>query len=138
MLMPDQRALLVMHCNDHTVAVCPRCSEALTFDQIGADVIMGKRDLCPMCRADLTTAVLRHLAECTLMRAQERETLERAREIASSNTTPNDPKSPDETRGAQRESERLREKSREAIGEARRIGRDYIPIKHGRPRPLPG
>jgi hypothetical protein len=108
MLMPNQRALLVMHCNDHPVAVCPQCSEALTFDQIGADVILGKRDFCPICRADLTTAVLKHLAECTLKRVQAREARERARETASNGTMPNgtgphDPKSPDETRRAQQE-----------------------------------
>jgi hypothetical protein len=78
MLMPDQRALLVKHCRDHPVAVCPRCSEALTFERIGADVIMGKRDFCPICRADLTAAVLEHLAQCTLMRVQRCEARERA------------------------------------------------------------
>ena len=81
MLMPDQRVLIMTHCSDHPVAVCHRCSEALTFQQIGADVILGKRDFCPICRADVTPAVLRHLAECTLARAQERESRERGREI---------------------------------------------------------
>jgi hypothetical protein len=112
MLMPDQRALLMRHCNDHPVAVCPRCSEALTFGRIGADVIIGKRDFCPMCRADLTPSVLKHLAECTLMRVQERETSERA---------------------ALEESERLREKIREAMDKARRSGTDYLSITARRP-----
>ena len=70
MLMPDQRALLVTLCNDHPVAVRPWCSEALTFQQLGADIIMGKRDFCRKCRADLTTTVLKHLAECTLKQVQ--------------------------------------------------------------------
>ena len=140
MLMPDQRALLVMHCNDHPVAVCPQCSEALTFNRISADVILGKRDFCPMCRADLTVAVLKHLAECTLPRVQGRETPERARKTASNGTSPNgtaphDPKSPDETPGALQESERLRETSEKASGESHRIGRNYIPINGGRLRP---
>jgi hypothetical protein len=81
MLMPDQRELLVMHCNDHPVAVCPRCCQPLTFVQLGADVILGKRDFCPMCRADLTTAVLKHLATCTFIRVQERETRPQTRQI---------------------------------------------------------
>jgi hypothetical protein len=107
MLMPDQRTLLGRHCNDHPVAVCPRCFEAVTFDQIGADVIMGTRDFCPMCRADLTLAVLQHLAECTVMRVQVRETRERAGETPSNgsarnDSAPHDPKSPDETRGGAR------------------------------------
>jgi hypothetical protein len=134
MLMPDQRALLVRHCNDHPVAVCPQCSEALIFERIGAGVIVGNHDFCPMCQADLTPAVLKHLADCTFMRAQERETRERAREAMSNGTTPNgtgphDPKCLDETRRAQQESERLRETSQEAFGRVKRIGRDYIPIK---------
>jgi hypothetical protein len=81
MLMPDQRKLLVMHCNDHPVAVCPHCSEALTLERIGADIVLGKRDFCPMCRAGLTAIMLEHLAECTVMRVQGHETRERAREI---------------------------------------------------------
>ena len=68
---------------------------------------MGKRDFCPMCRADLTPAVFKHLAECTLMRAQEREIGERA---------------------VLEESERLREKTRGALDTVRRIGTDYLPI----------
>ena len=76
--MPDERALLLQYCNDHPVAVCQQCTEALTFDQIGADVFSGKRDFCPKCRADLTTVLRGHLAECTLMNVQEREANDRA------------------------------------------------------------
>jgi hypothetical protein len=134
MLTPDQRALLGVHCTDHPVAVCPQCSEALTFNQIRADIIMGKRDFCPMCRADLSIAVLRHLAECTAMRVQERETRQRARVIRSNSVASNGaprlpiPNPPDDTRIAQLESEHLRERAQEAIGEAQQAGRDYIPI----------
>ena len=81
MLTPDERMLLVTYCHDHPVAVCPRCSDALTFERIGADVIMGRRDFCPMCRADLTTALRQHLAECTLMGIQARELRERGHEM---------------------------------------------------------
>jgi hypothetical protein len=86
MLMPDQRALLLLHCSDHPVAVCPKCDEALTFERLGADLMMGKRDFCPMCRADLAQAVLQHLAECTLIRAQGRESGQRARRNVESGT----------------------------------------------------
>jgi hypothetical protein len=132
MLMPDERALLVMYCNNHPVAVCPQCSEALVFNQMGADIFMGKRDFCPMCRADLTTSLRQHLAECSLMRIQERETRDRARQEAQG-AAPNGSNSPDETRKAVQESERLREEGEEAIDEALRIGSDYIPIKDRRP-----
>jgi hypothetical protein len=81
MLIRDERALLVAHCHDHPVAVCPQCGEALPWERIGADVIMGKRDFCPECRADLTEALRRHLATCTVLRVQARETDDRARGV---------------------------------------------------------
>jgi hypothetical protein len=81
-LLPDQRALLLLHCRDHPVAVCPGCREALTFERIGSDVILGKRDFCPGCRADLAPSLLQHLAECTLMRVQRRECRQRERDTA--------------------------------------------------------
>jgi hypothetical protein len=108
MLMPDERVLLARYCNDHPVAVCQQCSEALKFDQMGADVFMGKRDLCPRCRADLTAVLREHLAECTLMRAQARETRERALKEAPG-AAPNGSTYPDETREAVRKSQSLRE-----------------------------
>ena len=77
MLMPDQRTLLAKHCHDHPVAVCPGCGAVLTLERIGADIVMGTRDFCPRCRADLTLTVLKHLAECTLMRVQRSEAGER-------------------------------------------------------------
>jgi hypothetical protein len=48
----------------------------------------------------------------------------------------NGPTCSDETREAVQESERLREKGREAIDEARRIGRDYMPITASAPAPI--
>jgi hypothetical protein len=80
-MTPDERALFRTYCNDHAVAVCPRCSEALTFERIGVDIIGGRCDFCPMCRADLTRVLREHLAECTSMRVQTRESRDRAREI---------------------------------------------------------
>jgi hypothetical protein len=79
MLLPDERRLLTS-CHDHPVATCSRCSEAVTFEQMGVDLIIGRRDFCPMCRADLTIVLRKHLAECPLKRAQERELRERVRQ----------------------------------------------------------
>jgi hypothetical protein len=78
MLVPNERGLLLVYCKDHSVAVCPQCSESVAFDRIGADLIMGRRDFCPSCRADLTTALRQHLAHCTLLRVQEREACPRS------------------------------------------------------------
>jgi hypothetical protein len=72
--------LLMTYCHDHPVALCAKCSEAVTFDRIGADIIIGRRDFCPMCQADLTTGLRHHLAECTVVQVQAREILGRARE----------------------------------------------------------
>jgi hypothetical protein len=82
MLIPDERRMLLTTCSDHAVAVCLQCSEAVTFERVGADLLMGRRDFCPVCRADLTAALRQHLAECTLIWVQEREVRERAREDA--------------------------------------------------------
>jgi hypothetical protein len=81
MLTPGERALFMTYCNEHPVAVCPQCFEALTFERIGADIFGKRRDFCPMCRADVTTVLRQHLAECTLMQAQAREARERPRAI---------------------------------------------------------
>ena len=81
MLRQNERALLLAHCNDHVIAVCPECSESVTFDRVAADVIMGRRDFCPVCRTDLTTGLREHLARCTVVRVQERESRARSRHL---------------------------------------------------------
>jgi hypothetical protein len=78
MLTPAERAVLVVYCTDHPVAGCPQCPETVTFDRIGADLLAGRRDFCPKCRADLTDALRKHLKECTWIRVQTREMRERA------------------------------------------------------------
>jgi hypothetical protein len=88
MLMPDERALFLTYCNDHPVAVCHQCCEPLTFERIGADLIRGKSDFCPMCRADLTDALREHLAECTFLRVQARETRARTQEVGQDAAEP--------------------------------------------------
>jgi hypothetical protein len=53
----------------------------VTFNRIGSDPILTLRDFCPVCRADLTAILRKHLAECTWIRVQTRETRERAQEV---------------------------------------------------------
>jgi hypothetical protein len=77
----SERVALIVYCGDHSVAVCPECSEMMHFDELGQDVVLGRRDVCPACNADLTAALRRHLAGCTWMRVQVRETRERAQAI---------------------------------------------------------
>jgi hypothetical protein len=88
MLIRSERTLLVTYCHDHAVAVCPRCGDALTWSRIGADIVMGTRDFCPACRADLTDVLRRHLATCTVLRVQARETHDRAQQIGVEPSAP--------------------------------------------------
>ena len=78
MLTQDERALLMTHCSDHPVAVCAQCSEQVAYNRIGVDLILGRRDFCPACRADLAATLRKHLVECTWIRVQARETHERS------------------------------------------------------------
>jgi hypothetical protein len=138
MLIPDERRMLLTTCSDHAVAVCLQCSEAVTFERIGAD-LMGRRDFCPVCRADLTAALRQHLAECTLIRVQEREIRERAREDvrqpsqsarqAGASARHSEPTAADAAGEAIWDSKRLRERGRWAIHQAQQIGVDYIPMR---------
>ena len=65
MLRVDERATLVIYCQDHAVAICPDCSTALRASEVGTELILGRRDFCPQCRADLTAVLREHLTECT-------------------------------------------------------------------------
>ena len=78
MLTSDERAALVAYCNDHPVAVCPKCAELLTAKRLGTDFILGQATVCRMCRTDLTPTLRSHLANCTWVRVQAREARERA------------------------------------------------------------
>jgi hypothetical protein len=81
MLSLDERAALLGHCHDHAVAVCPGCSAVVQASEVGNDLILGRRDFCPRCSEDLTTALRQHLTDCTWMRVQGREVRERAQEV---------------------------------------------------------
>jgi hypothetical protein len=99
MLTPDERAALVVYCHDHAVAVCPDCSASLQVNEIGVDLILGRRDYCHRCRADITRALRDHLAGCTWMRVQGREVRDRAQELRK------------QAREAQKASEGLRDRA---------------------------
>jgi hypothetical protein len=72
MLTLSERVVLVVHCGDHLAAVCPQCSETVSFDKIGTNVVASIPDFCPGCNTDLTARFRRHLAECTWIRLQVR------------------------------------------------------------------
>jgi hypothetical protein len=133
MLTRDERALLARYCNDHPVAVCRKCSEALAFDQMAVDFFAGRRDLCPRCRADLTPLVREHLAECTIMLVQIRESVDRPVQREAPSLSRNGSyRLDDESAQAVRESERVREEGQHGLGQTLLVGRVYIPIENGR------
>jgi hypothetical protein len=81
MLTLGQRAALLLHCPDHPIAVCPRCAKAVSVGDVRSDAFMDHLEYCPHCNADLTAALRTHLAECTWIIAQTRQTRERAQTI---------------------------------------------------------
>jgi hypothetical protein len=87
MLTLQERMILIVYCGDHPLAVCPRCSESLSFIEIGADSLMGHYDFCKKCSLDLAGVLRTHLAECTWMRIQGREVRERVRESVARETS---------------------------------------------------
>ena len=116
MLSPDERAALVVYCHDHAVAVCPACSAALHSSEIGTEVMLGHRDFCPRCRADLTPVLRQHLAGCTWIRVQGREVRERAHEARDQarQTSKDSQQLRDQADVLAREAEAAQQKSRDA------------------------
>jgi hypothetical protein len=60
---PDERLSLLLHYNDHVVAVC--CGESVKYDERATDLVPNLRqNLCPRCRSDLSDGVREHLRTC--------------------------------------------------------------------------
>jgi hypothetical protein len=125
MLTPDERAALTVHCDDHPVAICPRCHEPVTAARLGIDVILGRRDFCPACGADLTGALRTHLADCTWIRVQGREIRQRAQAVRQ------------QARATAKDSQQLRDRADVLSREAEAATEDSRQAKRGQP-PAPG
>jgi hypothetical protein len=121
MLTPDERAALVVYCHDHAVAICPACSASLQVNEISIDLVLGRRDYCHRCRADITQALRAHLADCTWMRVQRREVRERAQELRQ------------QARETQKTSEQVRDRSDVLAREAEVQQRRSRDVKRGQP-----
>jgi hypothetical protein len=121
-LTPEERAALVVHCQDHRV-LCSQCSLALQVPEIGTDSSWSDRDFCPRCRADLTAPLRKHLAECTWMRVQAREARDRAQETRQ------------RARETHKESHQLRDRADVLAREAEAAQQDSRDAKRGLARP---
>jgi hypothetical protein len=115
MLTPSERGLLLQYCRDHPLVFCPTCCKTLSLHEVGTDLLLGRRDFCPACRLDLTAALHRHIAECTVVRVQARELEVRSAPIAS-------PRAIDESR-------RLCDAAADAIDRIEELGKDYLAIE---------
>jgi hypothetical protein len=122
MLTPDERAVLVVYCSDQPAAVCPTCSEAVTINRVGADLILARHDFCPTCRVDLTATLRKHLAECTWIRVQGRGIRERAQEIRQ------------QARETAKQSEQARDRADVLAREAEDAQRKSRDVKRGQAR----
>jgi hypothetical protein len=64
-LSTEERALLFLHCGDHTVDCAP-CASGFRLSELGSD-LRGHTNLCPQCRQDLTDGVRAHLYKCDMV-----------------------------------------------------------------------
>jgi hypothetical protein len=77
-LSPDERTLLFRYCREHAVAMCTACAANFRQEELGADLLAQRTNLCPHCRADLTESVRGHLYGCATLPEEVRQ---RAREV---------------------------------------------------------
>jgi hypothetical protein len=69
-LSTEERALLFLHCGDHTVECAP-CASSFRLSELGSD-LRGHTNLCPQCRQDLTDSARAHLHKCDMVSEEVR------------------------------------------------------------------
>ena len=69
-LSTEERALLFLHCGDHTVECAP-CASSFRLSELGSD-LRGHTNLCPQCRQDLTDGARAHLHKCDMVSEEVR------------------------------------------------------------------
>jgi hypothetical protein len=77
-----ERALLFRYCWNHEVARCPACAKSFRREELAADLLEHRSNLCPRCRADLTESVRGHLYSCAMLPAEVRQRARDARDAA--------------------------------------------------------
>jgi hypothetical protein len=81
-LGPEERALLFRYCWGHAGAKCIACAKNYRHQELGADVLGQRTNLCPRCRADLTESMRGHLYSCAMLPEEVRRRAREARDAA--------------------------------------------------------
>ena len=81
-LTPTERSLVFVYCSEHPVARCPACDLRFRFEELAADFLAGRTNLCPRCRRDLTESVRAHLFTCVTLPSAIRELTQEVRDAA--------------------------------------------------------
>jgi hypothetical protein len=81
-LTPEERALLFVYCSDHFVADCLSCFMSFRMNELAADPLGARTNMCPRCRKDLTDNVRSHLFSCVELPFEIRERTREVREAA--------------------------------------------------------
>jgi len=81
-LSPEERALLFKYCFDHAVVECASCTQDFREQELGADLLGNRTNLCPRCRRDLTEQLREHLYNCLMLPGEVRRKAREARAAA--------------------------------------------------------
>ena len=79
-LSHEERKLLFRYCFDHVAVECAGFARGFRQQELGADLLIYKTNLCPSCRLDLTDALRSHLYACGLLPGEVRRRAQEARE----------------------------------------------------------
>ena len=79
-LSTEERALLFLHCCDHSVECAP-CASRFCLSELGSD-LRGHTNLCPHCRQDLTDGVRAHLHKCDMISEEVRRRAQAVRAVS--------------------------------------------------------
>jgi hypothetical protein len=82
-LSPEERALLFRYCWSHAAAKCIACAKNFRHQELAADLLDHRTNLCPRCRADLTESMRGHLYSCAMLPKEVRQRAREARDAAS-------------------------------------------------------
>jgi hypothetical protein len=82
-LGPEERALLFRYCWGHAAAKCTACAKNFRHQELAAEYLGYRTNLCPHCRADLTESMRGHIYRCAMLPEKVRQRAREARDAFS-------------------------------------------------------